>query len=434
VATAYALAKASFGEVTLLESGPTLGGLAGSFERNGHFYPLGYHHILHRDRSLLYFLDLIGALSSVRWRRIRMIFHIDGRMHDLGTLRGFLRFPMSPSDKVRFVRLMLRSFVRSDWSDWIDRSASELIDGWAGRGVREAIFEKLSKLKFELPCDEVSAAWMGARLHFREGSAPLGHIPHANWTKVLCDGVTRLVEEAGVRIRVKARVAKLHTCAGLVREAELIDGERVKGEVFISTIPAEVYCALLPTDETPNLASIRYTALISVVCATRQTVTPDFYWMNLASLAHQACGIFLLTSLNPTIGGPGEACVNFVTHLSGRNRSLFTMPDCALLEGYLADFREVFGFDLKPFWTNIARVPMYSPIFRRDFRNIPVRSTSFSNVYFAGNYRTFPSVASTGTALASGLESADAILREHGMATSLPGAARSLRLRSMPRG
>ncbi|MGH2373603.1 MAG: FAD-dependent oxidoreductase [Gemmatimonadales bacterium] len=66
VAAAYTLARAGYEEVTVLESGSSPGGLAGSFERDGHFYPLGYHHILHRDRTLLFFLDLIGALPSVR--------------------------------------------------------------------------------------------------------------------------------------------------------------------------------------------------------------------------------------------------------------------------------------------------------------------------------------------------------------------------------
>src|SRR5215213_5331085 len=56
VATAYALAQAGCRDVTIVERGPRLGGLAGSFERNGHFYPLGYHHILHRDATLLWFL------------------------------------------------------------------------------------------------------------------------------------------------------------------------------------------------------------------------------------------------------------------------------------------------------------------------------------------------------------------------------------------
>ena len=79
--------------MTVIERGPTLGGLAGSFEREGHFYPLGYHHILHRDRPLLYFLDRIGALPDVRWRRIRMLFHLGGRAYDLGSPGGFLALP-----------------------------------------------------------------------------------------------------------------------------------------------------------------------------------------------------------------------------------------------------------------------------------------------------------------------------------------------------
>jgi protoporphyrinogen oxidase len=168
-ATAYTLARAGLRDITLVESGATLGGLAGSFEQEGHFYPLGYHHILHRDRTLLFFLDRIGALDRVRWRRIRMLFYLGGEHYDLASPKGFLRFPMSLADKLRFARLMLRAFRKRNWSEWEDRSAAELVDEWAGPGVRQALFEPLTRLKFELPCSEVSGAWLGARLHFREG-------------------------------------------------------------------------------------------------------------------------------------------------------------------------------------------------------------------------------------------------------------------------
>src|SRR5215470_19114921 len=107
VAAAYTLARAGVQDVTLIERGDRLGGLAGSFERDGHFYPLGYHHILHRDRTLLFFLDRIGALPDVRWRKIRMLFRVNDRLYDLGTPRDFLQFPMTAGDKLRFVRLML---------------------------------------------------------------------------------------------------------------------------------------------------------------------------------------------------------------------------------------------------------------------------------------------------------------------------------------
>jgi protoporphyrinogen oxidase len=159
VSAAYALARAGFRDVTILERGASLGGLAGSFERDGHHYPLGYHHILHRDRTLLFFLEKIGALRDVRWRRIRMLFQADGEPYDLGTPSGFLRFPMSLVDKLRFVGLMLRAFGKSDWSDWTGRSAAELVDRWASPGVRAAIFEPLSRLKFDLPCGEVAAIY-----------------------------------------------------------------------------------------------------------------------------------------------------------------------------------------------------------------------------------------------------------------------------------
>jgi protoporphyrinogen oxidase len=433
-AAAFTLARAGARDVTVIESGTSLGGLAGSFEREGHFYPLGYHHISHRDRPLLFFLDLIGALPHVRWRRIKMLFHLGGKAYDLGTPGGFLRFPMSLSDKARFVRLMLTAFRREDWSAWEDRSAAELVDHYAGPGVREAIFERLTRLKFELPCKDVSGAWLGARLHYREGSAPFGYIPGANWTKVLCDGVTRLLAEGGVRVRLSAKILRLHTAGDRVVEAELEGGDRIGGDVFVSTVPVETYLRLVPGDRTSHLSDIRYSALLSVVCATRQTVPTDAYWINLASLDRTAAAIFVLSSLNPTIGAAGETCINFMTQLRYRDRPLFQEPDDLLLERYHADYRAVFGDELKPFWTHVARVPMYSPVFGRHFHNPPIRSETWRNVWFAGNYRTFPSIVSTGTALGSGVEAGTALLADRDVPADLGESLARFRLKEMPRG
>lgn len=433
VAAALSLAEGGCTDVTVIERGPALGGLAGSFERDGHFYPLGYHHILHRDRVLLFFLDRIGALADVRWRRVRMLFHLGQRSYDLGSPGGMLAFPMSLRAKAGLARLMLTAFGRRDWSAWQDRSAAELVDRYAGSEARTALFERLTRLKFELPCDQVSGAWLGARLHYREGSAPLGYIPGANWTKVLCDGVSRLLREAGVTVRLNTTIRRLTSADGQVREAELDTGERIGGDLFVSTVPTEVYTRLVGGDRTEAVDDIRYSALISLVCATRQPVDATAYWINLASLDRTACAIFLLSALNPTIGGPGETCVNFVTHLRGRDRPLFHASDDELLARYRSDFRAVFGFELEPFWTHVARVPMYSPVFGRRFRNPPVRSASWENVFFAGNYRTFPSIVSTGTALGSGLETGEAILAQVGRASALAGQAGQFRLGGMPR-
>src|ERR1700722_15663598 len=126
-ATAYSLARLGYRDVTIVERLPEIGGLAGSFEREGHLYPLGYHHILHKDKTLLYFLDRIGALPSVRWRRIKMLFAWGGRAYDLADPRDFLAFPMSLADKASFAALMLSAFFTDDWTGWSGRSAADLL-------------------------------------------------------------------------------------------------------------------------------------------------------------------------------------------------------------------------------------------------------------------------------------------------------------------
>ena len=433
MAAAYTLAQAGWDRVTVVERGPELGGLAGTFETGGHFYPLAYHHILHRDRGLLYFLDAIGALPDVRWRKVAMLFQLRGRMYDLAHPVDFLRFPMSLVDKLRFVRLMLRCFAKSDWSDWNHRSAAELVDEWGGPGVRRAIFDPLTRLKFNRPCNEVSGAWLGARLHFREGSAPLGYIPGTNWTKVLCDGVANLLASASVQVRVSTTVRGLVAEDNRVTRVALDTGERLVADLVVSTVPTEVYQQLL-SGPRPDLDHVRYTAVVSAIFATKQRVTPKFYWMNLASRDCTASGIFMLNTLNPTIGAPGDTCLNLMTHVPNRNDAFFQQSDEEILAGYRADFLRVFGFELEPFWTQVNRLAMYAPVFHRGYENPPLRDAVFRNVYGAGNYRTFPSVASTGTALSSGVETAAAVLADHSGTTDLPAEIDRYRLASMPRG
>jgi protoporphyrinogen oxidase len=428
-ATAYALASAGYRDVTVVERLPEIGGLAGSFEKEGHVYPLGYHHILHKDRVLLYFLNRLGALPAVRWRRIRMLFRLGGRAYDLADPADFLAFPMSLTDKAAFAALMLSAFFTEDWSGWIGRSAGELLDARSTKGVRDVVFEPLTQLKFQLPCSEVSAAWLGARLSFREGSAPLGYIPRTNWTTVLCRGMARLLAEAGVNLRVSTSVESLETSGSRVSGVKLSTGERLEADVVVSALPLTTYLKLAPDDDTPDLRDVRYTALLSTLCATSQRVDADFYWMNLSSLDRSACAIFNLTSLNPSIGGPGETCFNFVTHLHGPT-GLFEASDEDLGSRYREDFREVFGQELVAKWTVVNRVRAYSPIFTASYRNVPVVSHRFSNVYFTGNYRTFPSITSTGTALGAGLDTAAAI---DGRTESLRREARSYRLAAMAR-
>ena len=424
---AYVFGQAGWTNVTIVDAASRVGGLAGSFEHAGRSYPLGYHHILHKDRTLLFVLDRIGALSRVRWKRIRLLIEAREQLYDLATVTGFASFPLGIRDKLCFVRLMLRAAARDDWSAWEGRTSADLIDRWASPAVRRLIFEPLCRLKFELPCDRVSAAWLGARLSFREGSAPLGFIPETNWTTVLCAGLEEVVRSQGTRVIVEQRVTRVTGSTGRLQEVELANGTRLNADVVICALPTEAYFALVPSDRTAALGRIRFTALLSAVCGAVIPKIPDFYWLSLTSLGHTAGGVFLLNSLNPTISPPGESCINFVTHLQSRNDPRFVAADEELMRRYREDFSRIFRSDLQLRWFHVSRLPMYSPIFVTDYENPPVRSETWGNVFFAGNYRTYPSIASTGTALMSGVQAAEAVLHEQGNAFDISAIIRRFR-------
>jgi protoporphyrinogen oxidase len=422
LAAAWRLAGAEIGEITIIERSAAPGGLAGSFEHGGRFYPLGYHHILPTDRSLIQFLDLIGALSQVRWRRVRMLFRIDGRLYDFSKPADFLRMPLSATAKLRFVAMMLRAYRKSDWSEWEGRTARELMDHWGGRSVRQRIFDPLCDVKFELAADQVSAAWMGTRLHAREGSGRLGYIPDANWTKILCEGMVRLVEERGVKVMTNTTVTGLRTRGRRICQVDLNDGA-IEADLFVSAMPTNV----LAKAGAEELDSIRYTGLLSLVAGTRQSIPDHFYWLNLLSPRLTACGIFLLSALNPTIGGDGEHCLNFVTHLRSPASPLFRLDEGELVDRYLDDYRTVFGVDLELDWLHLSRIASYSPIFTPEYRNPDIHGGRWENLYLTGNYRTYPSVASTGTALQAGLETGDVVLEELTAKGARPPALTAIR-------
>jgi protoporphyrinogen oxidase len=239
-------------------------------------------------------------------------------------------------------------------------------------------------------------------------------MPGKNWTEVLCAAMTRLLTETGVRIFTSSRVSRIATSSHRVVEITTEGGATLGGDVFVSTLPTELLTRLVPDENSPYLREIRYTALTSVIGATAVRPTPDFYWMNLFSPERAASGLFLLNSLNPTLGTPGVTYANFVTHTRSRHLPFFRdHPGDEVGNLYFADFRSVFGQDMAPTWIQVNRVPMYSPVFVKGYRNPPVHSTSSSNLFFAGNFRTHPSVVSTGTALQSGLDAAQAILQDH---------------------
>jgi len=174
LAAAYRLSRMGV-KVTLIES-DAIGGLAASFEHEGRFMPRSYHHILSKDRTLVGMLRKLGIYRKVRWKHVKLVFWIGKRPYDLSNPADLLLLPLNLWDKTVLIQFLLRCFVRGRWRE-IHTDARSWLDSWANRRVREVMFEPMARIKFNVGTEQLSASWLGARLHAREGSSLFGAVP-----------------------------------------------------------------------------------------------------------------------------------------------------------------------------------------------------------------------------------------------------------------
>ena len=280
--------------------------------------------------------------------------------------------------------------------------------------MAETFFDRLTHIKFGSPTHMLSAAWLKARMRAREGACAYGTMPNKDWVKVLVDAMTDRLLQSGVKILTQRAVSGLerHERSQRLTAVTLDDGERMPCRAVVSGIAPPLFMRLMPDYPDPKIRDIRYTGVVSTVLATHQELPIENYWTNFIQPYYSFGGIFRLDALNNTLGHPGDRILNFCTHVSDRSPGAFIRktPE-EILERYIADFKTRFGVTLKPAWSHTSRIPYYSPVFVRGYGNAPVQSTAHPNLFFAGNYRTFPVLATTGSAMGSGWEAGAAVCR-----------------------
>ena len=411
LAAAWRLGQAGY-RTALIEASDQLGGLASSFEKDGRLYPLGYHHILSTDAHLLSLLAQLGLLERVHWKRQRMGFFLDGKVHSLATPGDFLRFPLPARTKMRMAARVA--------SAWVPLREDEPAGAWlsrvAGEDAVERFFDPLTQIKFGLPTSALSAAWLRARTQSSEANCRYGYMPDADWVSVLVDALRTRLESLGVEIRLVEPIA--------LNDA----GNRARRQ---SVHRREAPCACdhwghrRPNSSNSRRTSARasaiaYTGVISSVIATRSRLV-DRYGPTSCDLV-QLRRHLRLDLLNDSLGHPGVKLLNFCTHVRDRSPgSMLHWTEDEIETTYLRDYAALFGDRIEPEWSHTSRISHYSPVFVHGYTNPAVTHPKLSNLFLAGNHRTFPVLATTGSAMGSGIEAARAAINSRALKVGMLG-------------
>jgi protoporphyrinogen oxidase len=240
-------------EVTLLERGSTVGGLAGTFDFGGHRVDRFYHVLTPADRRMIAMAEEVGLGERVRFANVGAGFFADGEMHDFNGIGDLLRFaPLSPPARLRLGWFVAQCQLRGS-PGRLDRIPLETwLRRICGAEVVERIWKPLLASRFDGDASGLPATYLwartrrmsGARESKGSGGEAMGHVLGGH--QALIDAIARRAEGLGVEILTDAPVSGLTSSpAGAVTGVEL-EGERRAFDLTIATLQPPALRFLLP--------------------------------------------------------------------------------------------------------------------------------------------------------------------------------------------
>ena len=121
-------------------------------------------------------------------------------------------------------------------------------------------------------------------------------------------------------------------------------------------------------------------------------------------------GIFKLTDLNPELGNNNEVILNFFTNVD--HGTTLKYSDSELIHSYCDTYKKIYNEDLVIDWYKINRIPYVSAKYIKGYKNPNIR-TQVLGLYLTGNFMSYPSVTSTGTAIDAGNKTAAVIIKDY---------------------
>jgi len=282
--TSLALRLAQAGaDVTVIERGPSLGGLAGTMDFGGHEVDRFYHVITPADSRMIAMAEEVGLGDQLRFNPVGAGFYADGKMHDFNGIGDLLRFaPLSPPARLRLGWFVAQCQLRSSYKGLEDLPLETWLRRHCGREVTERIWKPLLDSRFDGDSSGLPATYLWARTRRmsgargKGGAEEMGHIVGGH--QRLIDAMVAKAEELGVKARTDAPVRGLATAEdGSVTGVEL-EGETLEFDLTIPTLQPPALRFLLPEAHQSLLAPYprRWLGCVCVIIKVKRSLLPYY--------------------------------------------------------------------------------------------------------------------------------------------------------------
>lgn len=434
---AYELGKAGV-PCDVYERWPGLGGQAATLDvGDGILLERYYHHLFKSDRDIASLYAELGMEDGIEWLPSSVAFFCDGATHAFTTPLDLLRFrPLPLTARLRTGLAVLDLQVRQRRVEPFEqRTAHDWIVKAMGRAAWDRVWEPLLRGKFGSRAEEISMAWLWAKLQVRreiKGQQAVGEVlgyPRGTFDP-LFRALAAAIEAGGGRVMVDRPAARVSRSDGsfLVtggapdsfrrghdpsRFEHAGEPEPYRG--VIATVPNRTFEQLLDHDLATAVGSgymerlgrIEYHAALCLLLELDRAFSA-FYWTNVADGGLPFVGLIEQTNFVGPERYNGRRFL-YVANYTAQDDPLLDLSPDELLDAYEPGLRRVNpGFDrswVRQRW--LFREPDAQPIVTVGYHELlPPLDTGVPGLVLANTTQVYPEDRGTNYAVRLGREAA----------------------------
>ena len=396
LAAAYELTKQGK-QVDLYEFDDRIGGMSAHFDFNGMDIERYYHFVCGQDQPLFDLMDELNMRDKLHWVDTKMGYYYNGQLHKWGDPFSLLTFPhLDLISKLRYGAHMFFSSKRKkdQWKDLDSIDAVKWLKKGGGHKSYKVLWERLFKLKFHHYTDNLSAAWIWARIR-RMGQSrrsifqeSLGYIEDGSET--LLKRLQQEIEKKGGRVLLNTPVSEVISDSNNKVTGIKVADKEINYDQVISTIPLQYLPKMIPQLPDEHLTQYKQVQNIGVVCLLfklKKAVTPNF-WLNISDDNFEIPGVIEMSNLRPL----SEHTV-YVPYYMPQSLDKFKWTDQQFIneaQTYLKKLNpELTDSDFIDI--NVSRYAFAQPICQPDFaHHLPPMRSSIDGLFIADTSYYYP--------------------------------------------
>lgn len=408
---AYVLSKKGY-KVHVLESGSSVGGLAGTFEfSDGVVLEKFYHHWFNNDIYVPELVKELGMEGDVITLTSRTGMYFNGRMWKLSTPMDLMRFTaLSFVDRFRLGFLILQVRRIKDWHTIEHLSIREWLESLCGKKVYNIVWEPLIKSKFSIYAEAVNAVWMWKKLVLRGGTRNEKGGEELAYFKGgfgrLAAAMVSAIERCGGKVSTDTRVTGVRAENNHVTALKTERGEiTAKQFLFTPAFPiiADIFTGSADDAWLDKLRRVRYLGNMCLVLRLKNSLS-NTYWLNINDPGFPFVGVIEHTNFDTPDNYKGSHIV-FLSRYLATVDPVWVYSDEMYVDFALTHLKRMFP-EMDKSWVlehRVWRAEHAQPVTERGYSSyVPPSDTPFDNAFISTMAQIYPEDRGTNYAIREG--------------------------------